>query len=427
MSQSYRDKRVIIVVLLFLATVINYIDRQVLSVNAPIIRDELGLSNIDYSRIVFAFLLAYTIMLAGSGWILDRLGTRRGFALSIIWWSIAGMMHAGAGSALGFAIFRFLLGMGEAGNWPGAMRAVAEWFPTRSRAAAAGIFGSGTSVGAIIAPPLVVFITLHWGWRAAFLISGAMGFFWLAAWLRVYWPPAEHPGLAPEDRLRLDAETEFSSSAPSVPWTSLFRERKIWGVILARMGADPVWWFYVFWLPEYLTHARGYSLEEIGYFAWIPFLAADIGNVGGGLLSSYLIHRGVSLDRARKAVLYTSAVGMTAALPAVSVSDPVLNLALISLATLSFGSWATNMLTVSADIAPVGSVGSVTGLAGMGAGVGGMLFTLATGWLVDHSGYQPVFITAGLLPLFAAASVAAIIRKIERIDIGVAREGGPGS
>jgi ACS family hexuronate transporter-like MFS transporter len=417
MSRPYRDQRVPIVALLFLATVINYVDRQVLSVNAPLIRDQLGLSNVDYSRVVFAFLLAYTIMQAGSGWVIDRLGTRRGFALSIVWWSVAGMMHAGANGALGFAVVRFLLGMGEAGNWPGAMRAVAEWFPARNRALAAGIFGSGTSVGAMIAPPLVVFITLHAGWRAAFLITGAAGFLWLIAWTRIYWPPAEHPRLAPEDRLRIEAETESSSAAPPVLWRSLLRERKIRGAVLARMCADPVWWFYVFWLPEYWTRARGYSLEQIGYLGWIPFLAADIGNVGGGLVSSHLIRRGSSLDRARKAVLYPSALGMTAALPAVSVEDPVWNLALISLATLSFGSWATNMLTVSADIAPAGSVGSVTGLAGMGAGAGGMLFTLSTGWLVDHFGYQPVFVAAGLLPLLAAFSVAWILGKIERVEI----------
>jgi ACS family hexuronate transporter-like MFS transporter len=405
--------RVSIVALLFLATVINYLDRQVLSVNAPILRDEFGLSNVDYSRIVFAFLLAYTVMMAGSGWLIDRIGTRRGFSLSIVWWSVAGMLHAFAGSVVGFAICRFLLGLGEAGNWPGAMRAVAEWFPTRARAAAAGIFGSGTSVGAILAPPLVVWITLNWGWRVAFVATGALGFVWLVAWLSIYWPPAHHPGLAPEERGQVSAGTE--SWAKSSSWRSLLRERKVWGVVFARMGADPVWWFYVFWLPEYLRRARDYRMEEIGYFGWIPFLTADVGNVGGGFLSSYLIRRGFSVDRARKTVLYASALGMTVALPAVSVRDPAWNLALISFATLAFGAWATNMLTVSADVAPPGTVGSVTGLAGMGAGVGGMAFTLLTGWLVDRFGYEPVFFLAGLLPLGAAASVAFVVGRIERL------------
>lgn len=418
MSSSLRRRRVIIVALLFLATVISYLDRQALSVNAPIIRDQLGLSNVDYSRIVFSFLFAYTFMLAGSGWLMDRWGTRRGFAVSIVWWSIAGMLHATARTAVGFSVFRFFLGMGEAGSWPGATRAVAEWFPVRDRASAIGIFGSGTSVGAIVAPPLVVFITLHWGWRATFLITGAMGFFWLIAWLAVYWPPSEHPRLSAQDRHTVTQEvSEVAGPQPS--WWLLLRERKVWGAVLGRMGADPAWWFYVFWLPEYLVRARGYSLKQIGYFAWIPFLAADIGNVGGGFLSSYLIRRGMSVDRARKSVLYAGALGMTAALPAVAVQDAAWNLALISLATLSFGAWATNMLTVAADIAPRGAVGSVTGLSSMGAGVGGMIFTLATGWMVDHFGYRPVFITAGLLPLAAAAAVAFVIRRIEPIQLPV--------
>jgi ACS family hexuronate transporter-like MFS transporter len=268
---------------------------------------------------------------------------------------------------------------------------------------------------------LVVFITLHWGWRAAFLVTGAMGFFWLMAWLAVYWPPSEHPRLTAEDRQTVTQEvSEVAGPRPS--WWLLLRERKVWGAVLGRMGADPAWWFYVFWLPEYLVRARGYSLKQIGYFAWIPFLAADIGNVGGGFLSSYLIRRGMSVDRARKSVLYAGALGMTAALPAVAVQDAAWNLALISLATLSFGAWATNMLTVAADIAPRGAVGSVTGLSSMGAGIGGMTFTLVTGWMVDHFGYRPVFITAGLLPLAAAAAVAFVIRRIEPIQLPVQTE-----
>ena len=266
----------------------------------------------------------------------------------------------------------------------------------------------------MVAPPIVVFITLQWGWRASFLVTGAIGFLWLLAWLAIYWPPQEHPRLSTADKETILQEVEpVSRKRP--PWRSLLRQRKVWGAILARMGADPTWWFFVFWLPEYLVRARGYTQEQIGYFVWIPFLTAYVGNVGGGFLSSYLIRRGFTVDRARKTVLYASAVGMTTALPAVSVQDPAANLALISCATLSFGAWATNMLTVAADIAPRGAVGSVTGLSSMGAGLGGMTFMLATGWLVDHFGYQPVFVIAGLLPLFAAAAVAFIIRRIEPI------------
>lgn len=416
MKDRIQRIRAEIVLLLFLATIISYLNRQVLSVNAPLLRDELGLSNFDYSAIVSSFLIAYTVGQAGSGWIIDRLGTRLGFSLFVIAWSIAGSLHSLATSALTLGICRFFFGLFSAGSWPGSMRAVAEWYPPRDRGSPAGVFGSGTSLGAILAPPLVVLITARWGWRSPFLLAGLLGFVWLVSWWFIYWPPGEHPELTAEERLRAMQGTETGSAA-TVSWRELLRHKKVWGVILGRMCSDPAWWFFVFWLPEYLTRVRGYSMEMIGLVGWLPYLSCYIGNLGGGFLSNHLIRRGMTVDRARKSILYVSALGMTAALPAYLAVNPVANLALISLATLAFGFWAVNILTVSADVAPAGTVGVITGLGGMGAGIGGMLFTLATGWLVDQVGYFPVFSIATLLPLAAAASVALLVGRIEPLKL----------
>jgi len=403
--------------LLLAATVINYLDRQTLSVLAPLLRDLYHLSNTDYARIVFAFMLAYTLMQAGSGRIMDWLGPRRGFSLTIVWWSVAAMLHAVANSALHFGLFRFLLGLGEAGNWPGGVKVVSEWFPARERAFAIGLFNSGSCLGAVVAPPLVTWIALTWGWRAAFLLTGALGFMWLAAWLILYRRPEEHPWVTPEELEHIQWDrppglSKHKAGALSyVRWLDLFRYRQAWGLVLARMLADPVWWFYVFWLPEYLRRERGFSLAMIGYFAWIPFLTADAGNFVGGGLSSWLIKRGWPLLRARKVVMFASAAVMLAGLPAVLTSSPAWAVALISLATLAYSSWAANILTLPADLFPRGVVASVSGLSGTGAGIGGMTFTLVVGEVVDRFSYLPVFTAAALMPLVAAAIILLSIHR----------------
>jgi len=403
--------------LLLAATVINYLDRQTLSVLAPLLRDLFQMSNTEYSRIVFAFLLAYTFMQSGSGRILDWLGTRRGFSLTILWWSVAAMLHAAANSALHFGLCRFLLGLGEAGNWPGGVKAVSEWFPARERAFAIGLFNSGSCLGAVVAPPLVSWIALTWSWRAAFLLTGALGFLWLAAWLVLYRPAREHPWLTPQERAHVfsDARAEAAPARP-VRWVELFRYRQAWGLVLARMLADPVWWFYVFWLPEYLRRERNFSLAMIGYFAWIPFLTADVGNFIGGGMSSWLVKRGWPVLRARKVVMFASAAVMIAGLPAVLTASPALALGLISLATLAYSSWAANVLTLPADLFSGNIVASVSGLSGTGAGLGGMTFMLVVGVVVDRFSYVPVFSAAALMPLAAATIIllgitGAVVQK----------------
>jgi ACS family hexuronate transporter-like MFS transporter len=391
--------------LLFLATVINYVDRQCLSVLAPVLLEEFGMTAGDYSRILSAFMLAYLIMQTGSGRLMDWVGTKAGFALCILWWSVAAMLHAAARSALHLGLFRFLLGLGEAGNWPGAVKAIAEWFPARERAFAIGLFNSGSTVGATVAPPLVAWLALAYGWRNAFLITGSLGFFWLALWLFLYQRPERHRWLRPAELELIRGGQEDVRVGERIRWRSLFGYRQVWGLVLGRMLADPVWWFYVFWLPEYLKREREFSLAMIGYFAWIPFLAADIGNLTGGAMSGLLVKRRVPVLRARKAVMLACAVLMMAGIPAVLVEQAWLAVALISLVTFAYSAWAANILTLPADLFPPQIVASVSGLSGTGAAAGGMLFTLIIGYVVDRFSYVPVFTAAGLMPLVSFAVI----------------------
>lgn len=396
--------------LLFLATVINYVDRQCLSVLAPVLRDEFGMTNAGYSRVVSAFMLAYLIMQTGSGRLMDWLGTKAGFALCIIWWSVAAMLHAAARSAAQLGLLRFLLGLGEAGNWPGAVKAISEWFPTRERAFAIGLFNSGSTVGATVAPPLVAWLALGYGWRNAFLITGSLGFLWLVLWLALYQRPEQHRWLRPAELELIRRGQEDERVGERIRWRSLFGYRQVWGLVLGRFVADPVWWFYVFWLPEYLKRERDFSLAMIGYFAWIPFLAADIGNLAGGAVSGLLVKRGVSVLRARKSVMLGCAVLMMAGIPAVLVREAWIAVGLISLVTLAYSAWAANILTLPADLFPPEIVASVSGLSGTGAAAGGMLFTLITGYVVDRFSYVPVFTAAGLMPLASFAIIASNVR-----------------
>jgi ACS family hexuronate transporter-like MFS transporter len=380
--------------LLFLATVINYVDRQTLSVLAPELRARLHMTNADYSHVIFAFLFAYMLMQSGSGRLMDVLGTRRGFSLTIAWWSAAAILHAAANSAFAFGAFRFLLGLGEAGNWPGGVKVVSEWFPPKERAFAIGFFNSGSTLGAVFAPPVVAWVALHWGWRQAFVLTGSLGFLWLLLWLGTYQAPTQ------------SLEKNVQGSA-EVQWRRLLRYRQVWALVLARMLADPVWWFYVFWLPDYLKQARHFTLAEIGYFAWIPFVTAGMGNLFGGWASGYLIKRRIAVLRARKIVMGASAIAMMAGIPAVRSPDATTALILICVVTMAYSVWAANVLTLPADIFPQEVVASVSGLSGTGAALGGMMFTLLIGLVLDRWSYVPVFVMAGIMPLAAAALIIA--------------------
>ena len=389
--------RWLMIALVFWATVINYLDRQTLSVAAPVLREQFHMSNVVYSRVVFAFMLAYTIANGISGPLIDRLGTRLGYALTIAWWSVAAILHAFATGAISLGVYRFLLGIGEAGNWPAGVKVVSEWFPERERALAAGLFNTGSSVGAILAPPVVAWILLSFGWPSAFLSIGILGFLWLLIW----WPVYRTPVVS-----RLEARPAH------VPFRTLFRTRFVWSLTLSKIFFDPVWYFYIFWFPEYLKNARHFDMASIGKYGWIPFAVAGVGNVLGGWLSASLLRRGCSLTVARKGAATVFLGLMLSAIPAVLVSDVRLSIAFVSVAMMGYTGALANTLALPADVFPKNMVGSVWGLASMGAGFGGMVFALITGWVVDHYSYVPVFFGFGLMPLICALILWTLLGPI---------------
>lgn len=418
-----------IISLIFLATLINYIDRLTISVLAPVITRDLGLSNTEFGGILTWFLLAYTISQALSGKLYDRVGTKRGFVYSIILWSLAAMAHAFARGLASLSVFRFVLGLGEAGNWPGAAKTVAEWFPIRERAFGMAIFNSGAAIGSVVAPPLIVWLSLSYGWQTTFIVTGSLGFFWLALWLVFYETPDRHKWLGEKERklIRDGQRTDVAASAlviePPAPhrWRELLRYRQVWSIILARFLTDPIWWLYISWLPKYLADARGFSLVKIGLFAWVPYAAADAGSLSGGWLSGYLISRGWSVDRARKLVIAIAALLMPAGIFAAFADDAMVALALIGVVLFGFQVWINNVQTLPSDFFPDKAVGSVAGLGGMGAGIGSMIFIFSTGWIVDHFSYVPVLVTAGLLAPVGTLVLFALAGRIERVSLKPSR------
>ena len=402
--------------LVFLATLINFIDRLTISVLAPVITVQLGLTNLQFASISTWFLIAYTASQGLSGKLYDRAGTRRGFTISILIWSAAAMGHAFARGLASLSCLRFVLGIGEAGNWPGAAKAIAEWFPARQRALGMGIFNSGVSVGSILAPPLIVWLQLRFGWQTTFLVTGGLGFGWLILWLLFYDTPERHRAISREEYAIINEGRPLTSRSQSVSWRQLLIHRQVWAIMLSRFLTDPVWWLYITWLPLYLSTARGFSLKQIGMFAWLPYVAADAGSLLGGCASGYLMDRGISTNAARKTVMAAGALLMLAGIPAALSENAMSALAFISIVTFGFQSWINNLQTTPSDFFPEQDVASVAGLGGVGAGVGAILFTLTTVFVVDrlHS-YTPILITAGLLPVLGTAVFFLLGGEIRRL------------
>jgi MFS transporter, ACS family, hexuronate transporter len=377
--------------LVFLATVINYLDRQSLSVIAPRLRDEFGMTNTEYGRVIFAFMLAYTIMNGASGVLIDRLGTKLGYALFMLWWSAATLLHTFASGVWSLGAFRFLLGLGEAGNWPAGVKVAAEWFPEKERALACGIFNSGSSIGAILAPPVVVWIVLRFGWPASFLMVGTSGLLWLLLWWTAYRTPDSVEKPRPPE-----------PAARTYGFLDLLRNPFVFWFTVAKVFMDPAWYFYTFWFPEYLRRARGFDLAAIGAYAWIPFAVAGLGNLLGGWTSAQLLRRGFAVAPARNIAVLIFACLMTAAIPAVLVADARWAIAFVSMAMMGYTGCTANILAIPTDVLPSSATASVFGIASMGAGFGGMIFSLATGWVVDRFSYVPAFVGFGLMPLLCA-------------------------
>ena len=372
------------------------------------------LSHTDLGKILGAFQIAYALTWLLGGFLLDAIGTRLGLALAAALWSVVNILTGFAHSVFTFAAFRFLLGVGEGFNWPGASKTVAEWFPDQERSLAVAIFDSGSSLGGAIAAIMIPFIALSLGWRWAFVVSGMLSLGWVFLWLRVYHPPDRHPRVSPEEIAyirKLQQMPSTSAIAGRQRWLRLVKNRNTWGVILGRALTDPVWWFYVFWLPQYLSDARGFSLKRIALFAWIPFLAADLGNFTGGYISGFCIRRGLSVVRARIWVCVASCLPMLAGMPAATVHNVYGALALICVALWGYASWSTMGLTLPSDLFPQDVVATVTGWSGFAAGLVSTFFTFAVGFLVDRFSYRPAFLVAGLLPLLATACVVLLIRR----------------
>jgi ACS family hexuronate transporter-like MFS transporter len=390
-----------ILALLFLATVINYVDRQTLSVVAPVLRDEFKFSNQQYGMIVAFFQLGMMLGEFPMGMLMDRWGARRGFTFAITWWSIASAMHGMANSVLQFSALRFWLGTGECGNFSGSTKVVAEWFPPKERALGVGIFNGGTMVGSVIAPPLVVWLVHLYGWRVAFVVPSLLGLAWVLLWLKTYRPNPERFGTA------------------TTPPTNreLLRLRQTWACILARTLAGPVMHLYVYWLPEYLYRQRGFSLKEIGLFAWVPFLFADIGSIGGGWFSGWLIAKGYAAHDARKISIVISTILTGASVGVAIVQSIPMAFVLICTAMFGFMWMSATLFAIYSDLFPDGALGRITGLTGVGNGASSMILNFATGIVVDKFSYVPVFAMAGLLPALGMAVLFLLAGRIERVKI----------
>jgi ACS family hexuronate transporter-like MFS transporter len=399
---------------LFASTAINYLSRQTFSALTPVITVRFHLTHQGLAEILAAFQISYAIMSLLGGVFLDAIGSRIGLSVAVIFWSAANIMTVFAASPFEFAFFRFLLGIGEALTWPGASKVVGEWFPSRERGLAVAIFDSGSSLGGAMAAAIVPMIAVKFGWRSAFIFSGLLGFAWVLVWLRVYHPFDQHPRLMPDERLLVQAgrSEQPPPSRDGRWWSALATNRNVWGFVLSRALTDAVWWFYVFWLPQYLSDARGFGLSRIAAFAWIPFIAADVGNFTGGLMSSYCIRRGLSAVHARKWVCCVSCLPILAGIPASLVHNAPLAITLICFALLGCASWSTMGLALPSDLFPQNVVATVTGFSGLVAGLLGASFTFAVGILVDRVSYVPIFFLAGLLPVLATACLVFMVQPL---------------
>ena len=410
--------------LLFLSTVVNYIDRQTLSVLAPYLKVEYQWSNQDFALVLIAFRVAYALGQTIAGRIVDRLGTRRGLSLAVLWYSIAAMVTSLAGGLRSFAACRFALGLGEAANWPGATKAVSEWFPRRESGWAVALFDSGSSIGGALAPFIVLGIYHRFGsWRPAFLITGTLGFVWLALFLWLYRKPEEHPRLSPEERAdilanRGDSSARRDEETPQLPYRLLLRLPQTWGYVISKSFTDPVWFFVTDWFAIYLV-SRGFKLEESLAGFWVPFLAADLGNFFGGGVSSYLIKRGWSVGAARKAIGVFGTVGMMFLIPTVLTNSFLVIVSCFAFATFAYAAFSTVILNLPADIYPTGSVASVSGLGGTGAGIGTIAAIYTTGWVSDHYSFAPILVGASFLPLVALAAMLLLVRNTRETRDGV--------
>ncbi|HEU5239397.1 MAG TPA: MFS transporter [Pyrinomonadaceae bacterium] len=402
--------------LLFFAATINYLDRQVIATLKDTLQTAHVWDEIGYSWVVFAFQTAYAIGLLISGRVMDWLGTRKGFSLSVLIWSLAAMGHALVSTVAGFSVARFALGLGEAGNFPACIKTVAEWFPRKERALATGIFNAGTNVGVLVAAVSVPWLTLTYGWRWTFVVTGLTGFVWLVLWLAIYRRPEEHNSLSA-------AELNYIRSDPAeptvkIPWRRLLPYRQTWAFAIGKFMTDPIWWIYLFWLPDFLKKSYGIDLKSIGLPLIIVYLIADAGSVAGGWLSSSMIKRGVSVNRARKLSMLICALAVVPVVFAAKASNVWVAVLLVGLAAGAHQGWSANIFTTTSDMFPKQALGSVVGIGGMAGAVGGMLISKIVGYILQSTGsYVPIFIIAGSTYLIALAIIHLLAPKLEPVAL----------
>jgi ACS family hexuronate transporter-like MFS transporter len=412
--------RWLICAMLFFATSINYVDRQVFSILAPTLQHSIGWTEAQYGYIVGAFQFAYAIGLVVAGRMVDRLGCRIGFVVIMGLWSLASMAHALAASALGFGIARFFLGLGEAGSFPAAVKTTAEWFPQRERSLATGIFNSGTNIGAILAPALIPWITLKFGWRAAFLATGIFGAIWIGWWLTQYDSPAHHPDVSPAEFEHIQGDS--AEPVEQIPWKKLLAYKQTWAFAVAKFLTDPIWFFYLYWLPKFFDERYHLGLSRIGLPLIVVYNVSTIGSIGGGWLPTAFNKMGISMAKARLFAMFVCACLILPIFFASRVSSLWSVVGILSLATAAHQGWSANLFTTASDMFPRSAVGSVVGIGGMAGSVGAVLFSLSTGWVLQltHS-YTPLFAIAASAYLVGLFLLRAIAPSLQRVDAAVSQ------
>ncbi len=410
--EPHGNRRWIICALLFFAATVNYMDRQVIALLKPTLQLQFGWTEIGYGNIVFAFQLAYAAGSLLAGKLIDWLGTRRGFSLAVFLWSLAAMAHAAAGSVFQFAVARFSLGIGESGSFPSSIKAIAEWFPKRERALATGLFNSGANIGAIVTPLAVPWLTYRYGWRMAFIATGAIGFVWVACWLALYRRPQESNLLSSAELAYIQSDQEEESAR--IPLTALLRLPQAWAVAAGKFFTDPIWWVYLFWMPDFLNRNLGLNLRGMALPLFVIYTGASIGSVSGGSLSSFLLKRGWTVNASRKAAMLTCALAVTPIMLAARTGNAWLAVFLIALAAGAHQGWSANIYTLASDMFPRSAVGSVVGFATMTGAISGMIVAKTVGYILQTTGsYVPVFIMAGSAYLISLAFVQVLAPKLK--------------
>jgi len=401
--------------LLFFATTINYLDRNVLGILAPTLQKEIGWTPIEYGYIGTAFQAAYAIGLALFGWFVDKYGTKIGYAISITGWSIAAMAHALASTVVGFGIARFFLGLGESGNFPAAIKATAEWFPKKERALATGIFNSGASIGAVVAPAVVPWLTITFGWQAAFIATGVTGFLWLVLWIAFYEKPESAKKVSREEMAYILSDPPEIVPV-KVPWLQLLKYRQTWAFVVGKFLTDPIWWFYLYWLGLYLNNNFGVTLLHLGLPLILIYTMTTVGSIGGGYLSGAMINRGMAINKARKLTMLIFALLVVPVVTAANISNMWLAVGIIGLATASHQGWSANIFTTVSDMFPKKVVGSVVGLGAFAGSLGGMIFLTSAGYIVQSTGsYMILFIICGSVYLLALGLMTVLTANTKPI------------